>query len=103
MNGKWTHENFQKFDAENPDIYGYFKGFALEASKYRKKYSAKSIFHRIRWETMIRGKDSEFKIDDGWISHYSRKFLQEYPQLDGFFETRVRKHSYHTNAGDADE
>jgi len=95
MNGKWTQENFIKYDQENPDVYDLFKRFALEASKHRTRYSAKSIFHRIRWETMVSGKDSEFKIDDGWISHYARKFLAEFPSLEGFFETRVRSKSYH--------
>ena len=95
MNGKWTKENFEKYDEENPQIYFLFKQFALQAAQYRTRYSAKSIFHRIRWETMVTAKDSEFKIDDGWISHYARKFMNEYPQLSNFFETRLRKDSYH--------
>lgn len=37
----------------------------------------------------------DFKIDDGWISHYARKFMRVHPEHDGFFETRVRKNSYH--------
>lgn len=95
MNGKWTVENFNEYDAKNPEIYSLFKRFALEASTRKTHYSAKIIFHRIRWETMLSGKDSEFKIDDGWISHYARKFLKEFPNLDGFFKTRVRSKSYH--------
>lgn len=95
MNGKWSVENFKKYDEENPNIYGMFKEFALEASRYRKRYSAKNIFHRMRWETMIRKPKEDFKIDDGWISHYARKFLEEYPNLEGFFETRVRRNTYH--------
>ena len=49
----------------------------------------------MRWETMIRKPKEDFKIDDGWISHYARKFLEEYPNLEGFFETRVRRNTYH--------
>jgi hypothetical protein len=95
MNGKWTKENFEKHDAANPHIYSLFKRFSLQASNYKKKYSAKSIFHRIRWETMVTEYDSDFKIDDGWIAHYARKFMSEHPHLSEFFETRVRKDSYH--------
>jgi hypothetical protein len=95
MHGKWTVEKFIEHDKENPEVYKMFERFALEAAKYKSKYSAKSIFHRIRWETMVSEKDSQYKIDDGWISHYARKFLEHHPELEGFFETRLREHSYH--------
>lgn len=95
MHGKWTVENFIKHDIANPNVYKLFERFALEASKYKQKYSAKSIFHRIRWETMVSEKDSQYKIDDGWISHYARKFMDNYPELKDFFEVRIRKDSYH--------
>ena len=95
MHGKWTSENFVQHDKENPQVYLMFERFALEAYKYKKKYSAKSIFHRIRWETMVNEKDSQYKIDDGWISHYARKFMDQHPELEDFFETRLRENSYH--------
>ena len=95
MNGKWTQENFEKHHQANPEIYDMFVRFAKEAAEKRTYYSAKSIFHRIRWETMISDKDGDFKIDDGWISHYARKFMTDYPQHEGFFSIRHRKESYH--------
>ena len=61
-----------------------------------KYYSAKAIFHRIRWESMISG-EGDYKIDDGWISHYARKFIDDFPQHSGFFKTRDRQNSYHKN------
>ena len=103
MNGKWTHSNFLEFDADNPEIYEMFKRFALIASQHRKRYSARGIFHRLRWETMLTGRESDFKIDDGWSPHYARKFMNEYPKLEGFFETRIRKNSYHRNEEPLDE
>ena len=94
MNGKWTKENFQEYDKQHPEIYEMFKRFALQAASVKKRYSAKSIFHRLRWETMISG-SGDYKIDDGWISHYARKFIDEFPKHEDFFETRVRRNSYH--------
>jgi len=94
MNGKWTKQNFERFNNEHPEIYNMFEKFTLQATQHRSRYSAKSIFHRIRWETMVGG-DDDYKIDDGWISHYARLFLDKHPQHFGFFETRVRKNSYH--------
>lgn len=98
LHGKWTREAFEEFHADNPQIYAMFVRFALQVSERRKRFSAKMIFHRIRWETMIGSNDDEFKIDDGWISHYSRKFIEDYPQYDGLFEFRTRAKSYHNNS-----
>lgn len=97
MNGKWTKENFEIHHAANPEIYRMFCYYATKAAVVRKYYSAKSVFHRVRWETQIEERKSEYKIDDGWISHYARLFMEENPQHEGFFETRVRRESYHAN------
>jgi hypothetical protein len=95
MNGKWTKDNFYNHHKNNPDIYNMFEHYALRASEYRERYSAKIIFHIMRWNTMIEEDGSEYKIDDGWISHYARLFMDKNPELEGFFQTRVRKDSYH--------
>jgi hypothetical protein len=95
MHGKWTKENFDEYHKENPEIYTMFEEYALKAAKHRKRYSAKIIFHIMRWDTMIGGRGSDYKIDDGWISHYSRLFMENHPELGNFFELRVRKESYH--------
>ena len=94
MQGKWTKENFQLYHNSNPEIYSLFEEYALEATKHRDKYSAKIIFHIIRWNTMVNG-GTEYKIDDGWISHYSRLFMSNYPDYNSFFSIRTRKDTYH--------
>jgi hypothetical protein len=96
MNGKWTKENFNEYHKSNPEIYNLFVKFTNMATQRKKYYSAKAIFHRIRWESMISG-EGDYKIDDGWISHYARKFMDDFPQHSGFFQTRDRRNSYHTN------
>ena len=97
-NGRWTAENFEAHHAANPQIYEMFCHYALKAAAVRNRYSAKSVFHRVRWETQIAERNGEYKIDDGWISHYARKFMDDYPQHEGFFETRVRANGYHGDA-----
>jgi len=93
--GKWTKENFAKYHEENPHIYDYFERFALMMAERRSYYSAKCVFHRVRWETTLEGKDDQFKVDDGWISHYARMFMELHPEHKGFFKTRSRRDSYH--------
>jgi cyclophilin family peptidyl-prolyl cis-trans isomerase len=95
MNGKWSQENFELHHKTNPQIYNMFVDFALQVASRREYYSAKNIFHRIRWETMIEESASQFKIDDGWISHYARKFASEYTDHKDLFKFRKRKNSYH--------
>ncbi len=95
MHGKWTKENFNEFHRNNPEIYNLFVKFTNMVTPRKKYYSAKAIFHRIRWETMISG-EGDYKIDDGWISHYARKFMDDFPQHVGFFQTRDRQNSYHS-------
>ena len=102
MNGKWTKENFEEFHKNNPEIYTLFIKFTnMVIERKRKYYSAKAIFHRIRWESMISSDThqllGDYKIDDGWISHYARMFMDDFPQHQGFFQTRERRNSYHTN------
>ena len=95
--GKWTPEAFAEHHAKHPEIYKRFCHYAKQAAARRKHYSAKSVFHRVRWDTEI-GERGDFKIDDGWISHYARKFMADFPEYEGFFETRTRRVSYHNES-----
>ena len=95
--GKYTKENFEKYHKENPAIYKMFRHYALHVAARREYYSAKAIFHRVRWETEFGDSNpqAEFKISDGWISHYARKFMRDYPEHDKFFKIQKRRVSYH--------
>ena len=95
MQGKWTADNFEKYHEENPAVYEMFKKFSIQIAAKRERFSAKCIFHRVRWETAVGNYPSDYKIDDGWISHYARKFVKDFPQHKDFFQFRHRKHSYH--------
>ena len=95
MNGTWTKENFEKHHEKNPHIYEAFEKYALKSAKRRNKYSAKAIFHIMRWETELEEKDSEYKISDGWIAHYARLFMEKNPTHKGLFRTTLRKNTYH--------
>lgn len=54
-----------------------------------KRYGAKSIIERIRFETNLReGPRSSFKLNNNNTALYARMFMQEFPQHDGFFEVR---------------
>jgi len=97
MHGKWTRENFEIYHQENPKVYELFCYYSKIAASKRERYSARGIFHQLRWHTMVREKEGEYKLDAGWTPHYARKFMKEFPEHKDFFETRIRVHSYHTH------
>ncbi|HEY1202182.1 MAG TPA: hypothetical protein VGE79_14415, partial [Niastella sp.] len=86
-------QDFDRYDAKHPLVYKLFCEVALNLiNKGQKHYSADAILHVIRYESAIKKDILEmFKINNNYSSRYARKFMQEYPQHAGFFETRVLK------------
>jgi hypothetical protein len=86
---KDLRKEFERFDAANPNVYALFKEFTFQAiAAGAKRFSAAAVFERLRWETMIKTQGAEpFKVRDAYRAFYSRKFMAEYPQYDGFFRT----------------
>ena len=52
------------------------------------RYSARAIFHRMRWEEQIEKGNREFKIDNNHSAALARWFIARHPELPDFFETR---------------
>lgn len=87
-------EKFEAFLAKCPDFYPAFVRVALRLKRSGKdRHSADACLHYCRWERLTSGE----KDDDGWKCNNSysallaRKAMKEYPELDGFFETRRRR------------
>ena len=49
------------------------------------------LFHILRWETRASTEDLGLKINNNYSSLAARDLMFNYPELDGFFEIRVRK------------
>tara|TARA_R100001463_G_scaffold43947_3_gene91514 strand:- start:27196 stop:27507 length:312 start_codon:yes stop_codon:yes gene_type:complete len=92
--GEYTQENFVRYHRDNPHIWEGFIKYTMQVASKRDYFSAKAVFHRMRWDTAIGEDGADYKLNDGWISHYARKFMDEFPQYEGFFQTRSRKYSY---------
>lgn len=85
-------EAFQQYDNENPIIWKQFKKTALKTiSKGFKNYSSKSIFEVIRWHRGGGIKKDGFKINNNYTAYYARKFMDMFPEHEGFFRTRKVK------------
>ena len=92
---------FVQFDNDHPVIWELFRRFTLEAiASGRQRFSARAIFHRIRWETMIKptgdilnpDTGKPIKLNNNWSPYYARKFLDEFPRARGFFRLRSVNH-----------
>jgi hypothetical protein len=83
---------FNNFNRDNPEVYELFKRFTFQAiNKGHTRLSAWMIANRIRWETQIETVNDDYKISNDYIALYSRKFMKDYPQHDGFFRIKPMK------------
>jgi len=86
-------EKASEFDENHPHVRGLFIKFSFEIiGRGFAHYSAQAIFERIRWETDeadVDGK-SMFKLNNNYVAWYARRFMETYPEYDGFFRTRHR-------------
>jgi len=82
---------FDKFDAENPQVWNAFKAVTLRViSSGFEHYGAKAIWEYIRFNFAMKT-GGEFKLNNNYTAFYARKFIEKYPQFEGFFELRKRK------------
>ncbi|HEX7050099.1 MAG TPA: hypothetical protein VF188_07870, partial [Longimicrobiales bacterium] len=73
---------FAEFHRNNPHVYREFERRAMEL--YRAgatKIGVKAIAERIRWDVRIRTLGDEFKINNTYVSLYSRLLLHRHPEL----------------------
>jgi hypothetical protein len=84
-------EAVTRFHKEHPEVWDLFCRFTfMKINAGFKHYSARGIFHRIRWETDLPAYDkgNEFKLNDHHSPFYARRFMATYPEHEGFFRTR---------------
>jgi hypothetical protein len=93
--GKSIDESFAEYHAKHPDVYEYFKRFALQwITTGATRISSKQIIGRIRWHVQVESlqeqqKPEDFKINDAFTSRYARLFAGEFPQHKDKLEQRA--------------
>src|SRR5690606_38342079 len=81
--------DFEKYHAENPQVFRLFHMYASEVkARGYKRFSANAIFERIRWHMNIETKGDEYKLNNNYRAFYARKLMVEVPGFEGFFEIR---------------
>lgn len=83
---------FEEFHAGNPIIYELFCEYARQAkARGYDRIGIQFIAERIRWRINIESGDqhSKFKINQDYLSRYSRLIEEQEPDLKGFFTKRT--------------
>lgn len=90
LNDDGYPDKFWSWLRENEHVYRKFKVYAFRmAMTGRKRYSAKTIVERIRWDTDIADSERTLKINNNYTSGMARLFMSEYgDQYPGFFVLR---------------
>ena len=80
---------FKEYHNDNPKVYDLFVRFAKDVKAAKMgRYSAKSIFERIRWHVEIETVGEKFKLNNNYTAYYARKMMKEHPEFQGFFIVR---------------
>lgn len=83
---------FRKFDTENPKVYSALVDMTRQMyDRGHKKIGMSMLYEVLRWRTMIKTTDPDFKLNNNYQSRYARKIMAEFPEFDGMFETRELK------------
>lgn len=76
------------FHRKNPEVWRMFRRFACDRrAQGFCHYSAKAIWHRLRWEIETPG-DENVKLNNNFPSFYARALMRLDPSFLGFFELR---------------
>lgn len=83
---------FREFDDANPKVYTALVDMTRQMhDRGHKKIGMSMLYEVLRWRTMIKTTDPDFKLNNNYQSRYARKIMAEFPEFDGMFETRELK------------
>ena len=83
-------DDFPAWIEANWPIWTRFEQMALETSRRRDHYSARTLWHVIRHHTMLKEQGGQWKLNDHFSVDCARLFHLLHPALANFFETRRR-------------
>jgi hypothetical protein len=76
------------------EIAALFEHYALEViGAGITRYSARALFHRLRWHEVIERGNRDFKINNNLSAGLARWFMKKHPEHGRFFETRGTEES----------
>lgn len=82
-------ERCDAFIKANPKVWRYFINLCLEVKRAgARQWSSKAAFEVMRYMATLQSVGEDFKLPNDYTSRFSRRAMDEVPELRGFFETR---------------
>ena len=89
VKGATIQEKFEHFHQINPWVYDELVKLCVRAkSKGYKRLGIGSLFEILRWERYKPTKGDDWKLNNNFRSRYARMIMENYAELEGFFEIR---------------
>lgn len=82
---------YHEWRQENGEVVKAFFRYADYAAKHGKRFGAKLIAERVRWQCTMKSKGDEYKMNNNWTSLLIRDWKKSRPQWAHLVETRKRK------------
>ena len=84
---------FREWLPENRRVYNAFVNFALELKRNTRRdyYSARAIWERLRWQSLVEDTDPDFKLSDSSMPFVSWLSMEAEPEMKGMFQKRLAK------------
>tara|TARA_R100000656_G_scaffold69946_1_gene52530 strand:+ start:178 stop:573 length:396 start_codon:yes stop_codon:yes gene_type:complete len=84
---------FREWLPENMRVYNAFVNFALELKRNARRdyYSARAIWERLRWQSLIEDTDPDFKLSDSSMPFVSWLSMEAEPEMEDMFQKRLAK------------
>lgn len=82
-------ERCDAFIKANPAVWRYFIALCLEVKRNgARQWSSKAAFEVMRYMATLQSVGEDFKLPNDYTSRFSRRAMEEVPELQGFFEVR---------------
>lgn len=91
---------FEAFAEDNPQVLVELVRLARQLKdRGHERHSIKCLFEVLRYNHAMNTQDrnTEFKLNNNYTSHYARLIMNQYPDLDGFFALRGDGVSHETD------
>ena len=81
----WVRDDLRRRAEEwivkNPTVYALFLRFAREKLARNRRFGAKELAERVRWEIDLLWADSEFKVNNNYTAYIARRLVVDEPRL----------------------
>jgi len=74
--------------AAHPEGFAEFEKMALRAAGRGRRFGAKLLAERVRWERRIEHGEDDFKINNNYVAYIARELIARHPGLRPFVEMR---------------